>query len=81
MEGQTGISGPAWNTWKGILDPNCLSDVSYLEFLVQFSLYPVGNMSQSDFSPAQLWPRLQFQVRRRPEAIPATAMTKVRLWH
>lgn len=46
-------------------------DASDLEFLVQFSLYPVSNVSQSDFSLPQLWSGLQFQVRRRPEAIPA----------
>lgn len=50
-----------------------LSDASYLELLVQLSLYPVGDVSQGDFSLPQLWPRLQFQARRRPEAVPATS--------
>lgn len=44
----------------------------YLEFLVQFLLNPVGNMSQSDFSLSQFGSGLQFQVRWSPEAVPAT---------
>lgn len=57
------------------------SDASYLELLLQFPLYPVGHMGQSDLPLPQLWPCLQLQVRRRPEAVPATAMTRVRLRH
>lgn len=44
----------------------------YLEFLVQFFLNPVGNVSQSDFSLSQFGSGLQFQVRWSPEAVPAT---------
>ncbi len=48
----------------------------YLEFLIQFFLYPVCNMSQSDFSFSQFRSCLQFQVRWLPKTIPATEKIK-----
>lgn len=49
----------------------------YLEFLVQFFLNPVGNVSQSDFSLSQFGSGLQFQVRWSPEAVPATEKVQI----